>query len=155
MKSQYKHPLWFCLVAYLWTATGMSDAASLNTLVNQHGRGSIVVETAADAQLIVHHVGHRDAHEPHAIDAEDRQYRGDTIHGHSHADHVLNLERTKPTNRFLAKDLKVPKFSNGELLAVAPAIDQLHSGSTLFATPTVGPSRNSALAFVKLAQLRL
>lgn len=152
MKSRYRSIGWLCLVAYLWAATGLSDAVSLKTLVNEHGHGSIVFEPAADAELIVHHVGHRDAHEPHTIDTAYKQCEGDTSQGHSHADHVLKLDGTKQTNGFLAKDLKVPKFLDDELLTITPVIDPLSPRSMHVALQAC-PSRNSALAFVKLTQL--
>ncbi|MBI2798693.1 MAG: hypothetical protein HYX63_00150 [Gammaproteobacteria bacterium] len=146
MASRFRITHWWCLVAYLWAATGMGDTALVNALLDADGHDSIVFEPAPDAELIAHHVGHRDAHEPHAID--------NAAHP-THADHILKLDGTKQANGFLAKDLKGQKFADGKSLAIALPIEEPNPILMHPSMRAVCSSRNSALAFVKLAQLRL
>ena len=124
----------------------MGDTALINAVIDVHAQDSILIEPAPDAELIVHHVGHRDAHEPHAIDHGDHP---------THADHVLKLDSEKQASGFLAKDFKTQKFADDNPLAIALAIGAPPRLPTPASLQAVCASRNAALAFVKLTQLRL
>ena len=97
MKRRYRFTHGFCLVAYLWTATGLSQATFVNTLINTHARASVLLETAPDDEWFLHHVGHRDAHEPNAIDHE--RHAADQAAEHSRT----LLEKS----RFEGQELKI------------------------------------------------
>ena len=156
MKRRYRFTHGFCLVAYLWTATGLSQATCVSTLINTHARASVLLETAPDDEWFLHHVGHRDAHEPNAIDHERHAATSSTACSDSRADHVMKFDGNAQASAPIAKDFKSPKLPLASLLVATAFVDQPVPPhlSIPDATAQVG-SRNTSLAFVKLTQLRL
>lgn len=143
------------LFAYLWSATSVGEALLIHQLAKHHNEATVVVPVDAGRELIFHHAGHQDAHEPTAIDvhahADQPAAHAQTDDGH-HGDHVVVLDNDQPASASLIKDVK---FNN--LLLTLPAISYVTS---LSGTPLVtlalrpAPStRNSALSTLKLTRL--
>ena len=156
MKHRSRFARWFCLMAYLWTATGLSQATFVSALIDTHPRASVIIEAAPDGELLLHHIGHRDAHEPNAIDHEHPATAGMAECCGSHADHVVKLDGEAQRGAPSAKDSKSPPSLPASLFAAKAFADSLTPPRLPSPDATAQiASRNTSLAFVKLTQLRL
>ena len=146
---------WLCIVAYFWAATGIAEAAQLDTVISQHSQSSVIVDSSSDARLVIHHVGHRDAHEPHSVDSNDRLVAPINVTGVPHVDHVINLNCSQEFSGLTAKDVKAP-----QLLALAAKSDSVMSCwaascPSMPTRPIALQIRNSNTASIKLTRLRI
>lgn len=146
---------WLCLLAYLWSATGMSNVALMTALVDNHLSVPVVVITGPDDQVIVHHVGHRDVHEPTVVDThEDAGHLvGDTSHAHS--DHVLKLDSDPGGNGSVSKDHMLSNLLPAKLLGIAPRPTVTVSVACRDFFPARSAVRNSTIAIVQTTRLRI
>ncbi len=78
-----RHYIVFALLTYLWCATGLDRIASLGVF-NSESDNAFVVAKVQPGQMVIHHMGHRDAHEPTVQDGDEAH---DEVHGHG--DHVV------------------------------------------------------------------
>ncbi len=146
---------WFCLLAYLWSATGMANMALVTALLDNHPSAPVVVMTGQQDEVIIHHLGHRDVHEPTVVDTQDDAglRAGDTRHLHS--DHVLKLDADLGGNGPVSKHSKLFDPLPAKLLGMAPRLIFTNALAVRDFFPTRSPIRNSAVAVVQLTRLRI
>lgn len=113
---RYRHYLLLALLTYLWCATGLDRLASLQSVMSNEPADTVVVATEQTRQLIVHHVGHQDAHEPGTLDLADA-HSDDDAHGHD--DHVVSYCDDDASQATPAKETKLLKFTPVALPAPA------------------------------------
>ncbi|MFN4292433.1 MAG: hypothetical protein ACOY3E_09540 [Pseudomonadota bacterium] len=113
---RYRHYLLLALLTYLWCATGLDRLASLHSVMSNEPADTVVVATEQARQLVVHHVGHQDAHEPGTLDLADA-HADDDAHGHD--DHVVSYCDDDATQATPAKETKLDKFTPVALPAPA------------------------------------
>ena len=154
MKHRLRFVHWFCLVAYTWAATCMGENLVIHSFVAEHPGASIVFEATPNQTLVVHHAGHRDAHEPNAVDNDEHNAIATANSVHGHADHVLNLGCTQLSATLITKDFKPGKLSAGLPTATSLIVKPAALGTMpLYTDPP--PTPNSRIAFVRITQLRL
>ncbi len=155
MRIHRQRVYWFCLLAYLWSATGMGNVALIAALVSNHLTAPVVVVTGQDDEVIVHHVGHRDVHEPTAVDTQDNSGRLAGEAHHEHSDHVLKLASDTYGKGPAFKDDTLSSVLSAKLLGVAPrpAVSIASASRDFF--PARSAVRNSTVAFVQITRLRI
>lgn len=158
MRIHRKRIYWFCLLTYLWSATGLISIATVSAITNDHTSGQVVVIAGQDDEVIVHHVGHRDIHDPTANDANDAndttgQMARDADHGHS--DHVLKLDSESDGNGSFPTAHKFTNLLAGKLLCVAPHVMISATVVALDFLPAHITVRNSSIAIVQMTRLRI
>ena len=151
--SRFVHLL--CLFAYLWASTGVAETLLVHTTIAEHAGTAIVFEPTADNEVLIHHVGHRDAHEPDAIDHEDEGYQSLTAHSEKHSDHVLKLHGADQSVALAAADFKLSKIPAHAIVSVLPTLHYSALTPILLNAAQPPPTRNSRIAFVQLSQLRI
>lgn len=142
-----------CLLSYLWVSTGIANAMQVQHASAAEPTARIIVDETRHS-LIVHHLGHRDQHEPKASETTA-----------NHSDHVVKLSCAHPdfsalsSHITLAKDTVAadvllaylpPPVSSYTLLAQTMLVAQQPPPAT--APPS---SRNASIAIVQLTQLRI
>ena len=153
MWQRFRFVHWLCLVAYTWAATGIGDTLAIGSLIAEHPAASIVFDMSPGQALVAHHRGHRDSHEPAAIDPVRTDATVTTDAEQAHVDHVISLTRTPPGG-FSAISHQLDLLSS-----VLPAIPSFFlqasvAGARLrYLDPP--PTHNSRIAFVQLTQLRI
>jgi hypothetical protein len=141
----------FCLLAYAWAAFGIGDFALVRGVLHHHADARVILSPGAQGTLTVHHVGHRDAHEPFnladnccgaSLLGEDEQ----------HSDHVMQVDGMVQATPVAALAL----WSAVDALALAPGSANVAARRDVHASTyrrTQEYPRNSSLAFVKLSHL--
>lgn len=149
MKRPSPIAIWFSLCAYFWAALGVAEAAQVEAVVARHAQQSIMIDASAADELLVHHLGHRDGHEPHAnvcVQSSDACALD--------ADHVIKLGDDHALSGPLAKSVATVKLTAlatcvGTIVGIDAPRPQVLPQSFLSVT------RNSSTATVKLARLRI
>ena len=146
---RYRHYLLFALLTYLWCATGLDRLASLYSVMSNEPADTVVVATEQARQLIVHHVGHQDAHEPGTLDLADA-HADDGAHGHD--DHVVSYCDDDATQATPAKETKLLKFT--PVAVTAPAAWAFADTAAAFVLLTSEPvQRFASTEFVRTVRL--
>lgn len=96
--------LLLALLTYLWCATGIDRLASWSSVMNSEPAGAVIVMTEQARQLVIHHVGHQDRHEPN-LEADVDAHAEDVAH--THADHVVTYCDDDSNQATPAKDLNL------------------------------------------------
>jgi len=152
MRTHRKHIYWLCLLAYVWSATGLGSIVAVTAVTNEHVPGQVVVIPGQNDEVIFHHVGHRDKHELTANDATGRV--ASDVH-HSQSDHVLKLDPEAEGNSSFPMALKFTNLLFAKLLGVAPHVMSRATLAVLDFTPAHTAIRNSNVAIVKMTRLRI
>lgn len=118
--------LLFALFTYFWSASCLGELLLIQQLSSGHD-GSMQLAADDGRELVFHHAGHQDSHEPSAIDAH-------TDDGEHHDDHVVALGCEQSSSPSLAKDFKL-----GDRLLAPPAL--------LFITVLAEPLRAPAVDY--------
>lgn len=155
MRTHRKRIYWFCLLAYLWSATGLSSFAILASITDDHAAGEVVVMPGQDDEVIFHHVGHRDKHEPMVIDAHDATGQLASAVDHSHSDHVLKLDQEADGNGSFPTAHKFTNLFAAKLLGLAPLVMITATLAAPDFLPAHTTVRNSSVAIVKMTRLRI
>lgn len=137
---------------------GIAEAVQINAVFSHQGRSSLIVDATQNDRLVVHHIGHRDVHEPDAIDGVQSENVTAQGTGHAHADHVIKLTCSQEFSGLVSTDARTAGIHPPMVAAIA----SVNSFAGLTAAPRwqprsaiVLPIRNSSLASVKLTQLRI
>jgi len=146
----YVHLL--CLVAYTWAATCVGETLLVYQYSQDDSHARTTLVAGQDQSWVFHHVGHRDQHEPKAQDTRS------VIDEQAHGDHVVKHSGAEITTLGVVDPIRLVKVPEDPLAAPPPSV----LFSTV-ATPIPGPllaepappTRNSALAIVKLTRLRI
>jgi len=106
-------------------------------------------------EVIFHHVGHRDKHEPMVADAHEAtgQLATDVEHGHS--DHVLNLDQEADGNGSFPSAYKFTNLFAAKLFGVAPHVVVTAALAAPDFLPAYTTIRNSSIAIVQMTRLRI
>ena len=154
MKRRSPFVCWLCIVTYFWVAMGIAEAAQLDAVMMQHSRSSVIVDSSSDATLVIHHVGHRDTHEPHGAESNDRLLASNDSTADPLADHVINLNCSQEFSGLTVKDIKPP-----QLLALAAicnsAVACWSAARPVTSRPAINSIPNPNTASIKLARLRI
>ncbi|NQD37929.1 hypothetical protein HPT27_12935 [Permianibacter sp. IMCC34836] len=103
---RYRPYLLFALLTYLWCATGLDRLATLHSVTASEPADTVLMATEQARQLVVHHVGHRDAHEPAVADNADPLDDTDAA-SHGHGDHVVTYCDDDSEQATTGKDSKL------------------------------------------------
>lgn len=149
MKRPSPLVVWLSLCAYFWAALGVAEAAQIDAVVAGHAQQSIMIDASVADELLVHHLGHRDGHEPHASACVQS-----TDACAVDADHVIKLGDDHTLSGPLAKSAAA-----ATLTALAACVGAMVCAwaprAQLLPAPSIPVSRNSSTASVKLARLRI
>lgn len=154
MCRRFRFIHWLCLLAYTWAATCIGDNLAIGSLLAEHPAASIVFEMSQDQALVAHHRGHRDIHEPSAVDPAQVGAAINADAEQAHVDHVLSLTRTPPPGGFNVTSHKLDLLSS--VLPVVPPFflePSVASATLRYVDPP--PTHNSRIAFIRLTQLRI
>ncbi len=101
------------LFTYFWSASCVGELLLIQQLSSGHESG---MQMARDGgrELVFHHAGHQDAHEPDALDAHGPDASAVSDH---HDDHVVALGCEQLSSPSLIKDFKL-----GDRLLAPPAL---------------------------------
>ncbi len=141
-----RYYLLFALLTYLWCATGLDRLASVSGVLSNESNSSFVMANDQPGQLVIHHVGHRDAHEPTVQDAGDGH---DDAHGHD--DHVVPY-CDDSASATLAKEAKVGK-PNTFAFVLSVALWLPDHFTPYFPRPRSEPWHSAALEFAHTLRL--
>lgn len=146
---RYRHYLLLALLTYLWCATGLDRLASLHSVMGNEPADTVVVATEQARQLIVHHVGHQDIHEPGTLDLADA-HADDEAHGHD--DHVVSYCDNDANQATPAKETKLHKFTAIALPAPA-ALAFADTAASLVAPASEPVQRRASAEFTRTVRL--
>ncbi|NQD37646.1 hypothetical protein HPT27_11475 [Permianibacter sp. IMCC34836] len=145
---RYRHYLLFALLTYLWCATGLDRLASLQSVMSNEPADAVVVATEQARQLVVHHVGHQDVHEPGTLDLAD----ADADSSHGHGDHVVPYCDDDANQATPAKETKFNKLS--PLALPAPVALAFAHLSSFTSSPSPEPvQRRASAEFTRTVRL--
>ena len=141
------------LFAYLWTATCLGETLLIHQLSEHHDEPTVSVPADGGRELVFHHAGHQDEHEPTAADSHTHDHDAVSLEddGH-HGDHVVTLGCEQLASPALGKDFKVGKT----LLALPTATfivslnEQWPVRTLTYPRPT---TRNALSEFVRTQRL--
>ena len=142
--------LMLVLLTYLWCATGMDRLASWRSVMKIESAGTVVVMAEKARQLVFHHVGHRDAHEPNTLEVGTIAHADDSTHAHD--DHVVTYCDDDSSQATTPKDNKLYKCF--QLALPVPILVAFAADTSPFSTTPPEPvQRRASAEFTRTVRL--